>query len=131
MPATDGVTNLDAAHVPDKTSTETITGQWGFTKPVATPGGYNFADRADFENWSAGPSAAPDGWSVVGAGATIARDATNFKIGTVAAALTRVGTDCYLAQSITTKYGPVGIWQSQTVILGKWVRATVASRARI
>lgn len=36
MPAVDGVTALDAAHVPDKTSTETITGPWNFSLP---PGG--------------------------------------------------------------------------------------------
>jgi len=36
MSAVDGVTALDAAHVPDKTSTETITGPWNFSLP---PGG--------------------------------------------------------------------------------------------
>jgi hypothetical protein len=131
--ATDDVTNLDAAHVPDKTAVDTITGQWKFTKPVATPGGANFTANGEMETWLAGAAVAPTDWSVVGAGATIARESAgaNVKQGTYSAALTRVGTDCYLMQDVTVKAGPVGLWQSQPVVLGWWVKASVATRARI
>jgi hypothetical protein len=129
--ATDGVTALDVAHVPDKTSDDVITGAWKFTKAIGTPGGVSFARNGNLETWLAGTAVAPTNWTLTGSGATVARDGTNFKIGTFAAALTRVGNDCYLAQNAVTSFGPAAWWQNRQVTFGAWVRATAGSRARL
>ncbi|MBI3089254.1 MAG: hypothetical protein HYY96_01185 [Candidatus Tectomicrobia bacterium] len=85
----------------------------------------------DMEDWSNGTSSAPDQWTLSGAGATIARDGTNYKIGTYSAAVTRVGTDCQLQLDAGPWIGGTGYYRSRVFTLGAWVRATVASRARI
>jgi hypothetical protein len=131
MSLTDGVTPLNAANIPHKSGSDSITGQWDFTKPVATPGGVNFTKNGSMETWNAGAAVAPTDWTLNGAGATIARDGANFKVETYAAALTRVGTDCYLSQRVDQNFGPAVLWQGQPVVLGGFVRATVASRVRI
>jgi hypothetical protein len=103
---------------------------------VATPSpALNHAFNSSMEIWGAGAAAAPTGWTLSGAGATVAKNTTagQFKLGAASAALTRVGTDCMLYQDIDTiaDYGPVDRWQGRTVSFGCWVRATVASRAKI
>jgi hypothetical protein len=129
--ATDGVTALDVAHVPDKSAADTISGQWAFTKPVATAGGTNFTKNGDFETWNLGATVTIVDWTLVGAGASYARDAATQRLRTFAIQVTRAGTDCYLSQFPDAIFGPVANWQSKTVVLGAWVKATVASRARI
>lgn len=129
--AVDGVTNLDVAHVPDKTADDTMTGNWSFTKSVGTPGGQSYVVNGNLERWFGGTAAAPSGWTINGSGATVARDATNKKLGLAAAGLTRVGNDCYLGQNVAAFFGPAAWWQSRKVTFGCWVRATVASRARL
>jgi len=134
MALIDATTPLNAANVPHKSGDDSITGQWGFTKPVGTPGGFNFTENGDVETWNAGASSPPTGWgAVVGAGASIAKDTTNVKIGLAAAALTRSVVDCYLPQRVDQIAGfpQAAIWRSRPVVLGAWVRATVASRARL
>ena len=59
MALTDGVTGLSAANVPHKSGTDTVTGQWAFTKPVATPGGINFTKNGDMEAWYDGAALSP------------------------------------------------------------------------
>lgn len=124
---------LNPTNLIDKAGDDTPSGSYGFTKSVGTAGGYNFVDKSDFEDWTNGVSAAPDGWTLNGAGATIAKDTTNFKVTAAAAALTRAGTDCYLSQrlDLLAMSGPATLWGSRKVTLGCWVRATVAARARI
>lgn len=129
--ATDGVTDLDVAHVPDKTADDVITGNWAFTKALGTAGGLNFIRNSSLEIWLAGTSVAPTGWTLTGSGATVARDSTNKKVGTYSAAITRVGNDCYLSQNLVTLFGPVEWWQGKRVTFGTWVRASLSSRARL
>lgn len=79
------------------------------------------------ESFSSGAAAAPDGWALVGSGASVAREATIVKHGNYSAKLTRVTNDCYLKRDISwTAY-----YQSRKVTLGCWVYATVASRVRL
>ncbi len=109
--------------------------QWyTHTEQLAVPN-FNWTFNGDHEIWGAGTSAAPTGWVLTGAGATVAKNTTagQFKIGTASVSLTRAGTNLALQQQIDIipGYGPIGFWQNKTVTLGKWVRATVASRARI
>jgi hypothetical protein len=132
--ATDGVTDLDVAHVPDKTADDLITGAWKFDKPVGTVGGFNFTANGNFEDWSAGASAAPDNWILAGAGATVSRDATNFKVGLYAAALVSAAAiqgQLYQDVDLLTGVGPAAWWRSRKVTVGAWVRATVANKARL
>jgi hypothetical protein len=98
---------------------------------VARP--YNFIFNGDAEIWGAGPSAAPTGWTLAGAGATVARTTTagQFKSGTAAASMTRAGTDCSLYCDVAAVWPPAASWQGLTVTFGAWVRATVASRALV
>lgn len=94
------------------------------TTDVITNGG--------FETWSGGPSVAPDGWILFGAGATIAREATIVKVGTYSAKLTRNGADCFIYQDIQNSGGHnLAYWKGRTVTLGMWVWASVANRAFI
>jgi hypothetical protein len=90
----------------------------------------NLLSNGDFEVWSAGASADPDGWTLVGASATIAREATIVKLGTYSAKLTRAGANCYLEQYFHTTKG-IAYWRGRKVTLGCWVYATVANRALI
>lgn len=96
---------------------------------------YNYLFNSSMEIWGAGASAAPTGWTLTGAGASVAKNTTagQFKLGAASAAVTRAGTDCYLAETVDTMsgHGPAAWWQSKEITLGCWVRATVASRARI
>lgn len=79
------------------------------------------------ESWSKGAAVAPDGYTLVGGGATIAREGAIVKHANFSAKLTRVGNDCYLSISVPwTSY-----YQSRVLILGVWVYATVADRARV
>ena len=85
--------------------------------------------NGDFETWSGGASAAPDGWTLAGAGASVAREGTTIKIGTYSAKLTRSGADCQLGQDITNAGGHnLAYWKGRTITLGMWVYATSASK---
>ena len=95
----------------------------------------NLLSNGDFENWSAGTSVAPDGWTLSGASATVAREGTIIKLGTYSAKVTRAGTDCYL---YNTNYNVAPIlgkgieyWKGRKITIGCWVYATVAARARL
>lgn len=69
-------------------------------------GSRNVALNGDLEDWSGGGSAAPDDFSLSGAGATIARtgpamgDTFTFGSGTYAAKITRAGADVDLTQIV-------------------------------
>lgn len=93
----------------------------------------NLLLNASAEAWSAGTSSAPDSWTLSGAGATVARNATaaQVKHATYSADVVRVGADATLSQAATVRAGGTGYFRSRTYTLAVWVRVTVASRARI
>ena len=98
----------------------------------------NLLVNYSMEKWGAGAAVAPDNWTLTGAGATIATNTTGgqFKHGAASAAVTRVGTDCYLNQNVLATAHPAvaggtAYVAGRVYTLGAWVRATVASRARI
>ncbi|HHT9141397.1 MAG TPA: hypothetical protein ACFYEA_09480 [Candidatus Tripitaka californicus] len=80
-----------------------------------------------FSSWSNGPNSAPDGWEVLGVGATIAQDTTNVKYSPFSASLTRGTADCRLRRLA----GGINYYRGRTFSFGAWVRATVANRVRI
>jgi hypothetical protein len=98
--------------------------------PDGTVNPTNLISNGNFESWSAGASAAPDGWTLSGAGASVAREASTIKIGTYSAKVTRSGAQTYLGKAIHTDKG-IAYWKGRTVTLGMWVYATVADRAKI
>ena len=101
-----------------------------FVKNDGTVNPTNLLSNGDFENWSAGTAVAPDGWTLGGAGASVAREASIIKLGTYSTKLTRVGADCVMYQEFHSSRG-INYWKNRTVTFGCWVYATVADRARI
>jgi hypothetical protein len=87
----------------------------------------NLLTNGDFERWSAGASAAPDGWTL--AGGTIAREGTIIKLGTYSA---KNSDDGYILQHVSNTSGKgLTYFKSRTFTFGCWVYATVANVARI
>ena len=90
----------------------------------------NLLSNGNFESWSAGTSAPPDGWTLNGGSAAVAREATTIKIGTYSAKITRNGDDCQIYTRIHEEKG-INYFKGRNVTFSCWVNATVASRARI
>ena len=84
----------------------------------------NLLENGDFESWSAGTSAAPDGWNFV-TGA-ISRE-TSPKLGTYCEGITRAGSDAFDNQDVPNHTN----YQGRTVTFGCWVKTSTASQARI
>jgi hypothetical protein len=87
-------------------------------------------------NWTVdrletGVSVAPDGWTLSGASATVARDASTVKHGTYSAKLTRVGTDLVLTQSLFATDIGLPYLKTRQLVFGAWVWASVADTARL
>jgi hypothetical protein len=92
----------------------------------------NLIANGDFESWSAGASAVPDGWTVSGAGASVAREGTIFKKGLYSAKVTRAGADCQVYKEIFNgSLGNLEYCKGRSYTFGCWVYATVANRAGI
>jgi hypothetical protein len=93
----------------------------------------NLLHNEDYSLWQEGPDAAPDGYTLAGTDATVARSTTTQR-GGYAATVTRVGNDATLYQTVPsalTQYLTRGVQRLGTARAGEWVTATVASRARI
>jgi hypothetical protein len=90
----------------------------------------NLLSNGDFESWLAGTDVAPDGWTLTGAGSSVARGATtpSPKLGTYYAELTRAGTNCFLSQAVHGSRGAT-YYGGRTVTFGCWVYATAANNA--
>ena len=86
----------------------------------------NILHNADFETWSAGAAAVPDGWTKSEPGSTIAREGATKLLGAYSAALTRVGTDCYLYQTVHSDRG-INYWKGKTMTFGVWVWSNSAT----
>lgn len=93
----------------------------------------NLLFNGDFECWSAGTSVAPDGWTLTGSGASVARDSDD-KVGSYSAKVTRSGADCSLYQRVISPYTggfDSSYWNGRTVTFGCWVKTNTANRARL
>jgi hypothetical protein len=87
-------------------------------------------------DWSLYSSAAallPDFWTLNGSGATLARSTTGNRRDRYTAALTRVGADCYLEQTVGLLWNGVGeeSLRGETVGAACVVQASAASRAYV
>lgn len=92
---------------------------------------HNALPNGDFESWSAGGLAAPDGWALAGRDAQVARATSVVKHGRYAAALTRRGADCDLRRGLVDDLGGLIYLRGRTFTLGGWVYASVPNRARL
>lgn len=78
--------------------------------------------------WTAGTSAAPDGWTLAGTGAAVAQDATVAIAGTYSAKVTSDGTNAaYLYQQLT----PLSRWRGRNIRVYALFMADVADRASV
>ena len=82
----------------------------------------NLLENGDFEVGDP-----PDGWTLIGGGATVSRSSTQAKIGTYSALLTRNGPDCHIYQA----YSGYAAYAGRTVTLGCWAYATEDSSVSI
>lgn len=88
--------------------------------------GNNLLKNGDMEQWTNGTSAAPDNWTLSGAGASIARSATKYR-GTYAAQLSYGGATAILYQGLSDytyfqgKYVTVAFWAKSL-----WANARIA-----
>lgn len=87
----------------------------------------NLLKNGDFESWSAGATVNPDSWVKEGAGVSIARDDTNYLIGTYGVALTRSGSNCYIKQDVEVS----NYFSGRTVTVGCWIKCSSANNATI
>jgi hypothetical protein len=91
----------------------------------------NLLYNGSFEAWNAGTSVAPDGWSLSGAGAAIARNNVTVKQGLYSAAITRSGaTAAFTQQGFVTEYG-MPYLKGRQVVMGAWVWASTANTTRL
>lgn len=81
----------------------------------------NLLENGDFESWSAGAAAAPDGWTLSG-GATIAREGATIKVGTYSVKLiaSAVGDRLNCVADDYVRY------RGRVVTFGAWVYASAA-----
>lgn len=91
---------------------------FGELRLVANPG---------FEAWGSGPSAAPSGWSVLGAGASVARSSNEYQDGKYSPQLTYGSAIASIRQPIQD----FNYFKGKTLTLGMWVLCSTASIARI
>lgn len=85
----------------------------------------------DFGFWDAGTAAAPDGWTLAGSGATVARQTTFASVGAYEAAVTRATNDATLTQDIPYPLAKQLIDGLATVALRVRCTAAAASRVRV
>lgn len=125
--------NVENGSTADQTGAEIITLFEALSAQKWNQQFNNLLKNGSFESWSAGAAAAPDGWTLTGAGAAVAREATIIKFDEYSAKVTRSGTDCYIQHSAiaTIDADTNTYWRDRIVTLGCWVYATVADRARI
>jgi hypothetical protein len=98
--------------------------------PASAGWGWNYIRNGHFSGWQGGAAAAPDCWTLSGAGAAAAQEAGTVKVNTYSAKLTNgVGNVAALTQTITDAL-EIQL-KGQTVQLGMYVYATAASRAFI
>jgi hypothetical protein len=90
----------------------------------------NLLKNSDFEDWNAGTTSSPDGWAAtLGAGASVAREATIVKSGSYSCKLVaNNATDNVYA---TASYKTITYWKGRTVTLAVWVYCDTASCVKI
>lgn len=121
---------LSASSATTALNASMTTGTGTFVLKDGTVNPTNLLSNGDFEVWSAGAAADPDGWTLVGTGAAVAREGTIYKMGTYSAKVTKTDQDCTIYARIDLPR-KIAYWKGRTITMGCWVYATVANRARL
>lgn len=94
----------------------------------------NWLHNEDFEFWQNGASSAPDGWTLAGSGASVARSSTGIR-SPYAAAVTRASADATLYQDIPSVLVQYLVRSTSAPLpvlsFGAWVTSSTASIARV
>lgn len=94
----------------------------------------NMLHNEDFEFWQNGSALAPDGWTLAGSGATVARSSTGIR-SPYSATVTRASADATLYQDIPSVLVQHLLRSSSAplpnVSFGAWVTSSTASIARV
>lgn len=85
----------------------------------------------EMEHWHDGTTSAPDGWTLSGAGATVARSTTFASFGPYLVQLTSAAADANLTQDVPYQLAKQLIDDLATVAVKVRVTATVASEGRV
>jgi hypothetical protein len=108
-----------------------LTKRKGITQLGSSLSTGNILTNQRMETWSDGASSAPDNWTLVGAGAAIARESTIIYNGTYSAKITSAeDIDSYLYQEFYSSTG-ITYWQNKTVTFGAWVWCDTANIAKV
>ena len=105
----------------------------------------NLVTNPNFSQWDNGTSAVPNGWVLVGASATVAREATVIRTpqnemsdpGLYSAAVTRAGTNLTFSQNVLSNFDPndrrstIAYWQGRTIVGGMWLNVTTTAQAKV
>ena len=83
--------------------------------------------NGNFDQWAAGTSAAPDGWTAFGSSVTIAREATQVRIGDFSVKVTTASAESGISQGATR----IGRFRGQRLSLRGWVWNNTAGEAAI
>lgn len=87
----------------------------------------NILPNGNFESWSAGTTSAPDGWTLTGTGASVARDGTYYKVDNYSCKLTYGSTNCYLRHTLDDYMRYVG----RQLTLGVWAKTAATSKVKL
>lgn len=127
--------NADGTHILDSGTLATLITE---TQLLGGIGGVNLLVNDDKQVWTAGDSAAPTGFTLGGAAATVVRCGTSLadttrKVGDFCAKLTRAGADASLTQTVLSSaaFTRAGFLPSLYAVAGKWVKCATPNAARI
>jgi hypothetical protein len=84
----------------------------------------NLLSNGDFENWSAGTSVAPDGWTANLNGGSVVRESSIVKLGSYSVKLTSPqNNDAGLVYDIGQVKG-MAYWRGRSVTVGIWIKSS-------
>jgi len=86
----------------------------------------NLLSNGNFESWSAGASAAPDGWTLYGG--NVARESSEVESGTYSAKFARSGSDCGISQAIHAKKG-INYYKGKTITVAVRMKSAQSNGA--
>lgn len=130
---------LDVALNEDGTP-KAVAGQAALTDVQDALAHLSWVRNGDFLIWPFGDTSAPSGYTLVGAGASVARTGVGLgdittKVGKFSVKLTRAAADCYLRQYLinSTSWANIGAdyLDGRTLSFGCWVKASVGGVARL
>lgn len=90
----------------------------------------NLLSNGNFESWSEGTSAGPDGWILSGTGAAVAQEATIIKIGTYSVKLTKGSASSHVYQEAHATRG-IEYWKGRAVTFSGWVWCDTANNVKL